>query len=367
MSSTGAHGRRLRVVVCGTTFGQFYLAALANLPDSFELAGILAKGSERSVDCARRAQVPLFAHPVEVPSGTDAACVVVRSGMMGGAGSDLACQFLSRGIHVVQEHPVHHDDIAKCLREAKPNGMQYRLGNLYVQLPSVRRFVAAAKALLEHHPPLYVDAACSVQVIFPLLHALGNALGGVRPWKFGESSASGETGFSLLSGVICGIPLTLRVLNQVDPSDPDNHIDLFFRIRLGVDAGSLELTDTHGSVTWSPRLRIPNSVRRSFDFTDAEAVYLNEPSTARLDSSLSPTYRQILSALWPAAIGRDLLALRAAILGEQSIMAQGQHYLALSRIWQEVTDQLGYPTLRTAKTYRPLAISDLESAAAELD
>ena len=39
-----ANPRRLRVLVCGTTFGQAYLNGLAAAPAHFELAGILARG-----------------------------------------------------------------------------------------------------------------------------------------------------------------------------------------------------------------------------------------------------------------------------------------------------------------------------------
>ncbi len=40
--------QRLRVVVCGTTFGRVYLRGIAQLPEEFELVGILARGSDNA-------------------------------------------------------------------------------------------------------------------------------------------------------------------------------------------------------------------------------------------------------------------------------------------------------------------------------
>ncbi len=357
--------KRLRVVVCGTTFGQFYLAALAGAPEEFEVVGVLARGSERSAECARRFEVPLFTEVEQLPGDVDLACVVVRSGVMGGAGTDLARQLLGRGIHVIQEQPVHHDDLVACLREARRHGVRYRLGDLYVRLPAVRRFVAAARVLLARQPAVYVDGACSMQVAFPLVHLLGDALGSVRP--FSVAAGPGDGPFSMLSGEIGGVPLTLRVQNQVDPADPDNHLHLLHRVTIGTDGGSLTLADTHGPVLWSPRLHIPDAVKHRFDFAAADTVHLDQPSTLGLGPLEPPSYRRILSELWPAAIRDDLLALRAAILGEPGAERPDQYHLTLARIWQGVTSQLGYPSLRPEQSHRPLPVADLAAAVAGIE
>ncbi|KPC62702.1 bifunctional Gfo/Idh/MocA family oxidoreductase/class I SAM-dependent methyltransferase [Streptomyces chattanoogensis] len=356
-------GRRLRAVVCGTTFGQFYLAALAGLGDEFELAGVLAKGSARSVECARRFGVPLFTDPDQLPDDIDVACVVVRSGVMGGTGTELALRLLRRGIHVVQEQPVHHEDLVVCLREARRHGVRYRLGDLYVRLPAVRRFVAAARTLLAKQSAVYVDAVCSMQVAFPLVHLLGDALAGtVRPWRITAASGAADAPFALLNGVIGGVPLTVRVQNQVDPADPDNHIHLLHRVTIGTDSGSLTLSDTHGPVLWSPRLHIPDAVKNRFDFAAVESAHLGEPSTVLLGPAQPPSYRHILGELWPQAIGRDLVALRAGILGEPGAERPDQYHLTLCRMWQDVTSELGYPALRQGEEHQVFPVTELMAA-----
>ena len=40
--------KKLKVIVCGSTFGQLYLKALRSSPEKFQLIGILVKGSDRT-------------------------------------------------------------------------------------------------------------------------------------------------------------------------------------------------------------------------------------------------------------------------------------------------------------------------------
>ena len=52
--------KKLRVIVCGSTFGQYYIRALQTVPDEFEVVGLLANGSNRSKLCADFYHVPLY-------------------------------------------------------------------------------------------------------------------------------------------------------------------------------------------------------------------------------------------------------------------------------------------------------------------
>jgi thiazolinyl imide reductase len=355
----------LRAVVCGTRFGQFYLAAVAGLSAEIELAGILSRGSPQSEECARRAGVPLFTDPAQLPEDVDIACVVVRSGAVGGAGSDLALQLLSRGIHVLQEQPVHHDDVVACLQAARAHDVVYQLGDLYVHLPPVRRFVATARALLARRQALHVHAACAIQVAFPLFHILGDALGTVRPWAL-TAAPEADGPYSVLTGRIGGVPAAVQVHHEMDPGDPDNHLSLLHQITIDTAAGRLMLADTHGPTSWVPRLHIPETVRGAFDFEDETAAHLNEPSLIPLDAA-PPSYRRILSTWWPAAIGGDLRIMLSRILGRTGTGPSGQYHLTLCRLWQDATRQLGYPALRPFQAHQPLPAAELVTAAKEAD
>lgn len=358
--------RRLRVVVVGTTFGQFYLAALARMTDRFEVVGVLARGGERSRACAARAGVPLYTEIGSLPRDVDVACVVVRSGVMGGAGSELAATLLARGVHVVQEQPVHHDDVVANVRAARAHGVHYRVGDLYAHLPEVRRFLRAARVLLAEREARYVDAACSMQVAFPLAHLLDATFGRVRPWRLTAAGHDGQAPFATLVGAVAGVPLTLRVHNEVDPADPDNHIHLLHRITVGTDAGGLSLTDTHGPVLWNPRLHVPDPVKEAFDFDHDGSRHLGEPSAVVLGPPHPPSFRHTLSRTWPEAIGADLLALHEAVTAGAA-NADTQSVLTRCLLWQDITKATGYPILRPSRAHQPFPQDRLVAAAAEGD
>ncbi|MGW4134879.1 Gfo/Idh/MocA family oxidoreductase [Amycolatopsis japonica] len=344
---------RLRTVLCGTRFGQTYLAALGGLPAEFELVGLLGNRGARSVSTAERAGVPLWTDVEDVPGDVDVACVVIRSSSMGGPGSELARALLSRGVHVLQEQPIHHVDLMESFKTAREHGVQYRMSNLYAQLPAVRTWAAAAREVIAQQCPVYLDAACAVQVSFPLLHVLGQALGSVRPWRFSVAGTSGP--FSLVTGEIGGVPLTLRVQNEIAAEDPDNHMHLLTRATLGFEGGGLALHDAHGPVSWTPRLHIPHSVRGAFDFSAPDAVHLSGPCTAFLDET-PPSYRHFLAEVLPSAIGRDLLALREAVLDPASASRPEPYHLALCRMWQDLTTELDYPKPLDAPGHRPMRV-----------
>ncbi|MCW2483603.1 Gfo/Idh/MocA family oxidoreductase, partial [Candidatus Symbiopectobacterium sp. NZEC135] len=115
---------KMKAVVCGTAFGRFYLRALALHPD-IELVGILSRGSDASARCAREMGIAHY-HAVEaLPETVTLACVVVRAGVSGGSGAEVACALLRRGIHVLQEHPLHPDELAHCFRTAHQHRVRY--------------------------------------------------------------------------------------------------------------------------------------------------------------------------------------------------------------------------------------------------
>lgn len=344
-----AEQRPLRVVVCGTTFGQIYLSSLAAPDQSFELTGILATGSLRSQRLAAQYRVPLYRDPSEVPADTDIACVVVRSAAMGGRGTDIARQLMAKGIHVLQEHPVHHDELLECLADAVRYRVVYKVNSFYPQLEPVRRFVELSRRLLAREPALFVDAACAVQVSFPLFDILGRVLGSVQPWQLTALALAPESGappavFQSLAGCVGGVPITLRIQNQTDPADPDNSLHLLHRVCLGTASGNLTLLNTHGPLYWSPRLHVSARSRGSLDAHATEADELDASSASRLatDDPL-PSFRDILMRMWPNAITSALQELRMAISSREDPRRRGQYYLALCRLWQESTSRLGYP------------------------
>ncbi|AZM74180.1 methyltransferase domain-containing protein [Streptomyces sp. KPB2] len=350
----------LRVLVCGTNFGRFYAEAVRRRP-GYTLAGILSRGSAASRAYAESLGVPFHTDVGDLPDGIDAACVAVGSSISGGRGTELARALMDRGIHVLQEHPVHLTELTGNLTHARRRGVQYRLNTHYPHVAPVRAFVDAARRLVARQRPLFVDAATPVHLMHPLVDILGRATGTLRPWRFADPAplpaGIGPQPFRSLHGVFAGVPLTLRVHHQLDPSDRDNHALHWHRISLGTEGGVLTLADTHGPVLWSPRLHIGRDADRRFVLDGAGTGRLGLGTTAVIGNT--GTFRTVFSDLWPEAIGTALDGLREAVAQGGDALRAGQYELAVCRIWTDLAARLGPPEIVRPATPRPLAVSDV--------
>lgn len=353
---------RPRAVVCGATFGRVYLAALTSPGSPFEAAGVVGQGGERSRACADEYGLPYYTGAGKLPDDIAVACVVVRAGVVGGSGDEIARSLLDRGVHVLQEQPTHPDEIAARLREAHGAGVQYRVNPFYAHTEPVRRFLAAARALAGRRAVLFVDAMCAIHVAYPLVDILARALSGPRPWDFTPGPAP-RGPYGTVDGVIGGVPLTLRVQNEIDPADPDNHTHLLFRMALGTDAGVLTLADAHGPLLWSPRTHAPRTADGGID--PHAATGLDRPAATALGPAGAPAYRDLLRTTWPAGVTRALTELDTAIRSEADPLTGGQLDLAVSQAWRDLTAPLGPPRLVHPAPPRPLDAGELLTAIRE--
>nr|WP_203607521.1 Gfo/Idh/MocA family oxidoreductase [Streptomyces sp. SID11385] len=350
----------MRVLVCGTNFGRFYAEAVHRRP-GYTLAGILSRGSQASRAYAESLGVPFRTDIDDLPDGIDAACVAVGSSISGGQGTDLARALMDRGVHVLQEHPVHLTELTDNLKHARRRGVRYRLNTHYPHVAPVRSFIEAARRLVARQRPLFLDAATPIHLLHPLVDILGQAMGTLRPWRFADPAPLptdlGPQPFRSLHGVFAGTPLTLRVHHQLDPSDRDNHALHWHRIALGTEGGVLTLADTHGPVLWSPRLHIGRDADRRFVLDGPGTGLLGLGSTAVIGGTGS--FRTVFSDLWPEAIGSALDGLRDAIARDGDALRAGQYDLAVCRIWTDLAARLGPPEIVRPATPRPLAVSDV--------
>ncbi|MGP4024134.1 Gfo/Idh/MocA family oxidoreductase [Actinomadura sp. 3N407] len=354
----GAPGnRRPRVLVCGTGFGRVHLAALAAPDSAFELAGILAKGGERSQACAKEAGVPLHTRVEEVPGDVDLACVVLLGEVNGGPGSAVAAELMARGVHVLQEGPLLRDELVASLRAARRNRVMYSVNSHYVHLPPVRRFLAAARVLR----PVYVEAACGVQVSYHLFDILGRALGGLRPFDLPVPTGRGP--FRTIDGTLAGVPFTLRVQNQLHPADPDNHAHLLHRITIGTEGGTLTLAETHGPVLWSPRPHLPAEARTTTRLDATADPGLDLPATCAIGPADAPAYREILASMWPEGAHRAITQAWRAVTDGVDPLREGQYSLAVSSVWQAMAAALGYPERLSGSPHRPMPADELIATA----
>ena len=344
----------LRVLVCGTNFGRFYLRAVAELAPHLELAGVLSRGGAASRELARHYGVAHHHSLDTVGDDIDVACVVVGSTVSGGAGTELARALLARGVHVLQEHPVHHDELVECLRLARRHGVRYQVNGHYRHVEPVRRFLAAAARLRAREEPLFVDAVSPIHVLFPFVDIVGRALGGLRPWRLAE--ATGDGPLRSLTGRIAGVPLTVRVQNQLDPADRDNHALLWHRIVLGTGAGSLTLADTHGPVLWSPRLHADRDAEHRLVFAGPG---LDEPSTAVLPGTDPGSRQHIFDRLWPQAVRRAVARFAEDVRSGGDPLGSAQYDITACRVWAELAARLGPPEIVRPARPELVTVADL--------
>ncbi|BCK54661.1 Gfo/Idh/MocA family oxidoreductase [Nocardia wallacei] len=359
-----------KVVVCGTSFGRVYLQAVHEDPE-VELAGVVSRGSAASREYAKTYGVPHYIGVEQVPGDIDIACVAVRAGAAGGEGAKLAQSLLARGIHVLQEHLLHPDELTDCLRTAREHGVRYRLNSFYPQLRPVQLFLHAARILRERQRPLHVDAAAGSQVVYSLLDIIGRAVGRLRPWAIGDPApippelaalADPPMPYTHLAAVIGGVPVSLRVQNQIHPADPDNHALLLHRLAIAFDGGVLTLADTHGPVLWSPRLHTDRDATGRLRMAGPGTERLAVPSTETLDSAVAPTFRAIFDDLWPDSVRVALAQLRADIADPHRSVGAAQWAVTVTALWQRLTTVLGQPELIRPSTPAPVPLPELLAA-----
>lgn len=352
--------RPLRVIVCGTRFGRVYLRGLEKLKDKFQLVGILARGSEQAVKCAREYKVPLYTSTEQLSKEkVDIACVVIRSAVLGGEGTNIAKQLLSKGINVIQEHPVHYEDVLKCRRTARKSGAYYQINSFYPSLQTVHKFIEVTRKVLKKSEAIYIDAACSMQVLYPLVDILGQALEGLRPWCFKlENSNSDKNPFSSLSGEFSGIPINLRVMNQMDTSDPDNHTHLLHRIVIETTVGSIMLTDSNGIVLWNPVMYVPHNIDGVLDLY-GENEFLDFQVTEPLLPIENRSYKDVYNNLWTDGVAATLEGFGHKILNLKNDNQLAQYELTACQVWQNIGKELGPAKIAKGKNLCPISLNAL--------
>lgn len=335
-----------RVVVAGTGFGRVYLAPFEWPDFPFELAGIIANGSARSEACAAHYAVPLWTDPDQVPEDVDMACVVVGGAMNGGRGPQLSQHLMRRGFPVLQEHPLHPDELVACLRAALERRVAFRMNTHYPHVEPVRRFLACARVLGERQRPLFIDVTCAFQVLYTVFDLLGEALGSIRPFGLHgviEEPVDGEASspYCNVSGRFAGVPLALRLQNELVPSEPDNYSHLLHRITIGYGSGHLTLVNTHGPVQWSIRPHLPAEMKDLVRFSDTTSPRLRTPSVQTIGPADGASYREVLGTLWPQATARAMTAFWRAVVDGASSETHVQRHITLTRMAMTVADACG--------------------------
>ena len=343
-----------RIVVCGTRFGEHYLSALTAENSGFELAGIVARGSERSKALAKHFGVPLFPDIDAIPDGlVDMACIVVRTALFGGNGTKLAEAFLQRGIPVLQEHPVHPGEVARLKRLAKRNGAHYHVNTFYPYLPAGSRWIDYVSQAMRGgiHPPQFLELTTSPQLLYSSLDLLGRAIGGLKSFSLDGSLNPEKSPFHIFTGQVNDIPFSLNFQSFLDPSDPDHHSLIMHKMSAIWPEGTVQLANSFGPVLWSSALYAPNYDRNDLSASyilspekHRDCRYYTQPSAQPLGDAAGAPVRDVVVHQFPIAIRTAVSELHAAIEASASSEWQGDDYLfSLGQAWLKIMQQAGQP------------------------
>lgn len=334
---------RKKVIVCGVRFGQFYLESVSK-SDDFELAGILSNGSKESMECAGLYGIKQYSRVEELPEDINMACVVVRTGALGGKGAELVEQLMQRKINVILEQPIQTEELKLCYRNAMKYGTAFTVGNLYANLKTVQKFFSIAEKLMKRQQVLYVNVNMATQVSFPLAYVLAKLFPRCKKAVLTGTNIT-KSSFDTAEFMLGDVPLSVRAQNQMEAGSGDNYTHLFFDISIGFPAGTLILTDIHGAVIWRARMTVPDNIRVPYELEKKADESMREDSIRVLYSYEDTSYKNILSKIWTEAIHEDIVYLSR--LSECKNRKENNYknmlILKASEMWQTLTNAFGYP------------------------
>lgn len=354
-----------KVVVCGTGFGMFYIESLRRMSGDFEIVGIVARGSERSKKCASFYNISLYHSPEEVPDDVDIVCVAVRSGSLGGEGTEISLKFLEKGIHVILEQPVHHEELKQCFQMAQKHKCCFMTGDLYMNMPEVRRFFQVCNFLRNKGEKIeYIRAGSCVQAFYPFTELILHLVpGGKTDISYvGEQQAD----FKQIIGTIGSIPFTFQFNNTINPKDPDNHMQILHNFCCYFSSGRLELVDTRGPLLWYPRMNMPWSVFDGGGFPEHYPENMLAPNmeilTPDLDKLTKP-YHEFAEESWISCISYDLQRFKQMIADRKQFLIKAQQEQKAARLWNELTQKFGFATLTDSLNSKASMTAELNKAA----
>ncbi|WP_239727669.1 MULTISPECIES: Gfo/Idh/MocA family oxidoreductase [unclassified Mammaliicoccus] len=350
--------KKTKILVCGTTFGQVYLEGIQSHSD-YELVGILSTGSKQSLHCSQRYEVPLYTDITQIDvKNIDIVCVVVRSSIVGGKGTTIAKQFLEKGIPVLQEQPVHAEDMLDCLKTARTHKCVYMVNTFYPHIETVNHFINCAKKIKDQSKLIHIDAVCSVQVLYPLLDILNQSIGGLSPFRVNKQTYKNGL-FTTVSGEIKEISYDIKIQNQLDANNPDNFFHLLHKIDIYYEGGRLSLSDTHRYCTWYPRVFIPNDEQGNLNLYTDNAFLKLPVSENDYNTNQNISYQKVYEKLWPEAIKSALIEFEKGMLDSKKTLQYLQQLFSLCQLWKEIGQRIGPIEYIEGSKINPLSIGGL--------
>ncbi|MGY2290555.1 Gfo/Idh/MocA family oxidoreductase [Pseudomonas sp. SDO528_S397] len=357
----------LKVLIVGAKFGELYLNSFLVDSPGLQLAGLLANGSPRARALANAFGITLYTDVAQLPADLDLACVVVRSGVVGGAGGHLTQSLLQRGLHVIQEHPVHPDEIARHQQLAASVGRHYRVNSFYAHTAAGRCWIDAAqrvRQLLAGQAPSLAQLTTSRQLLYSSLDLMLQALGGSQAAHTSVSLLGSDAHFHTLALDLPECRVLLRLQRWMNPDDPDLHSLIMHQMTLGWPSGYLSLEASYGPVNWTPALHSDSHADDRQTGYSSTAAYLERPTALPLHPAAA-NWRSAQEVEGPAGVGHLLQQVRGHVQGAPvDAWLSDDDQQALARLWQDVLRCAGPAEQRTAPPPLPIEAAQLRAGSA---
>lgn len=247
---------RLKLLLCGSNYGASYVPALDGPTSAFELAGVLAKGSERSVRLAAAKNVPLWSRVEEVPDDVAVAVVALPSP----AAETVTAQLIRRGVHVLMEHPVDAEVLRDVRQVANAANIVQHVNCHFAELSAPRAFIEECTRRLERGAATYASIVTAARSAYATFDLLGRALGGlsdpVLEQELTSTVSPAAYPFASFRGAIQGVPVRVQCSGSAGAADDGSDSPVPQRIEVGFADGHLMLLGPAGPVVWSETLRL---------------------------------------------------------------------------------------------------------------
>lgn len=332
--------KKLKVLVCGSTFGKFYMKSILS-SEKLILAGILTKGSEKSVELAKKLNVPLFTNIEEIHEGMfDLACVVVRSTIVGGEGSKLVESLLTKKICVIQEQPVHKSEIEYNYRRAKENNVFYGVNSFYPYFETTFKYLEVKKELIKKVRIKSIESTCSIQVLYPFLDILSNIFEGIIPFTL-DNDIFNFSEYKVVSGKIKETPFILNIQNQIVPQDPDNYYNYLYKISIITDSGNLVLTNFSGSIIWEPKIyHKKTDIEYIFD-ENINNKWIKTPIMQVIEDNSLENVNNLFSEFYPKCITSYMDKFYDNIRKREVDKSEMEKQLNICDLWKNISNKIG--------------------------
>lgn len=326
--------KRIRVLLCGTVFGQIYLRGVLK-NSAYELKGILSTGSSQSRALAKEHNIRLHTDIKEISAEEyDLALVVIRSGIVGGKGNQVALELLQKGISVVQEQPVHADEAIMFYKMAIEKKVYYSVNTFYKTLPASIVFQNKAKELKRKEKIGCMDGACSMPVLLPFLDQICRIIGGVHPYHIDIKKSMRIRTKAVITVDICGVECLLRINDSLNKYDIENNAYLLNACNVMYKSGNLMLTEVNGQVVFVPRPYVveeymkQETVDSERDCNGSEILY--DVSGKR--------FGELYKDEWPDAVHYLLEQEEENIREKKCDVSTMQYYIGLCSLWKDISD-----------------------------